>query len=548
MCKHRLINMGFRNIYALLSVLALMVVGCAEYEAEDAHTLDKVAVLTLTSEDLMVFTSEGGKGEITYTAELRELTRSGAQPKVGASCSADWITLKGADNSCCSFTVAANEGEARQTTIVISYDVKKVEVTITQTAKGAGSETGSEPELRLTSEEMMEFTSQGGLGEITYAVDNPKEGVRLTVQCAEAWITGIAVAESVTFTVLANEGAVRQATIVATYGEQSFEVIVRQLAKGGDGVGGYSVQFVANHFDGEYYGDYYSPGIGNYYLHLSDNGFKESGYALPKSRYYRIDLYSDYYGGPEVEHLQLPYGTYTLDTANSFQHGTFSVAYSKMLESDAEGNFVIEKLFEAGELVVDAKGATLRVTIEGVEHVVTYSGATLVSDKRSATGEDVGGGEEDDTEDVLSTLVGDYTLTLDDHMLIYAYYGDYYNTGLRNWTFALWPNDHEGDHIQFDIINESDTDMFGTYSLGDESRAYSFLVGYIESDGTGDTIGYMRGSWYYTDDGVTMAPFAGGELRITDGGGGDIVLDIEATDDRGNRLKGSWRGRPEALK
>lgn len=452
MCKHRLINMGFRNIYALLGVLALMVVGCAEYEAEDAHTLDKVAVLTLTSEDLMVFTSEGGKGEITYTAELRELTRSGAQPKVGASCSADWITLKGADNSCCSFTVAANEGGARQTTIVISYDVKKVEVTITQTAKGS------------------------------------------------------------------------------------------------DGVGGQSVQFVANHFDGEYYGDYYSPGIGNYYLHLSDNGFKESGYALPKSRYYRIDLYSDYYGGPEVEHLQLPYGTYTLDTANSFQHGTFSVAYSKMLESDAEGNFVIEKLFEAGELVVDAKGATLRVTIEGVEHVVTYSGATLVSDKRSATGEDVGGGEEDDTEDVLSTLVGDYTLTLDDHVLIYAYYGDYYNTGLSNWTFALWPKDREGDHIQFDIINESDTDMFGTYSLGDESRAYSFLVGYIESDGTGDTIGYMRGSWYYTDDGVTMAPFAGGELRITDGGDGDIVLDIEATDDRGNSLKGSWRGRPEALK
>ena len=129
--------MGFRNIYALLGVLALMVVGCDEYEAEDAHTLDKMAVLTLTSEELMVFTSEGGKGEITYTAELRELTRSGAQPKVGASCSADWITLKGADNSCCSFTVAANEGGARQTTIVISYDVKKVEVTITQTAKGS---------------------------------------------------------------------------------------------------------------------------------------------------------------------------------------------------------------------------------------------------------------------------------------------------------------------------------------------------------------------------------------------------------------------------
>ena len=97
------------------------------------------------------------------------------------------------------------------------------------------------------------------------------------------------------------------------------------------------VVFTANYFDCEYYGDYYTPGVGNYYIHLSDNGFMESGYALPNSIYYRLDLYSDLYDDAEGGALHLPVGTYTLDTEDTLAHGTFSVAWSKYLQSDAEG-------------------------------------------------------------------------------------------------------------------------------------------------------------------------------------------------------------------
>lgn len=304
------------------------------------------------------------------------------------------------------------------------------------------------------------------------------------------------------------------------------------------------IEFAARYFDGEYYGDYYSPGIGNYYLHLSDNGFEESGYALPNSTYYRIDLYSDYYDGEEVATLQLPCGTYALDTTDSYAHGTFSVAWSKYLKSDDEGNFVEEKSFEAGELTVAEDGVVLRVTIDGEEHTVTYEGSTLVADKRSSTGEDIGG--DDKPDGTLSTLTEDYATIIDDHMLIYANYGDYFLSGLNNWTFAIWPNDYEGDHIQFDIMTQSTEDMFGTYTVGDESRAFSFLKGYIESDDSGTT-GYMRGSWYYTDDGITMAPFVDGELEITDAGNGRIEVSFAVFDDRGNTITGRWEGVPQAL-
>lgn len=299
------------------------------------------------------------------------------------------------------------------------------------------------------------------------------------------------------------------------------------------------VEFTANFFDGEYYGDYYSPGIGNYYLHLSDNGFEESGYAQPNSRYYRIDLYSDYYAGAEVESLQLPVGTYTLDMENTLAHGTFSVAWSKYMTTDGEGNFIEEASFEAGELIVSEDGAVLKVTINGEEHTVTYEGKTLVSDKRSATGEDVGGGDDDFPEGTLSTLTEDREVVLDDHEMVYLYYGDYYETGLHNWTFALWPLDRIGDHIQFDIMTDSADDFLGTYSVGDASTPYSFFSGYIDGE---DGVGYLLGSWYYTDDGITMAPFMSGTLIIEEDNTGKISLRFEVKDDRDNTLYGRWVG------
>lgn len=304
---------------------------------------------------------------------------------------------------------------------------------------------------------------------------------------------------------------------------------------------------VAGYFGGEYYGDYYSPGIGNYYIHLSDNGFDEAGYALPDTVYYTFDLYSTYYGGEEVATLPLPEGTYRLDKDDTFAEGTFSVAYSKYYYTDAAGDVVAEYKFEEGELTVTATEATLVAIIDGKEHKVVFEGIADVADKRSATGEDVGSGDDggDDVvqpENPKSTLETNYTAVLDHHVMLYKAYGDYYDSGLQNYTFALWPDDYVGDHIQFDVVASTSEDdfLYGTFTIGTESIPYSFFPGeiLIEDDETG----YMVGSWYYTDDGVTMAPFVDGKLTIDDNGDNTMFISFEVVDDRGNLIIGSWNG------
>ncbi|MBQ8494080.1 MAG: BACON domain-containing protein [Alistipes sp.] len=88
-----------------------------------------------------------------------------------------------------------------------------------------------EPILTLTSEAVMEFTAEGGTGEILYTLENVKEGVNVTATCEATWVTDIAVAEKVTFAVAANEGEAREAVVVVAYDTKKFEVAVKQTAK-----------------------------------------------------------------------------------------------------------------------------------------------------------------------------------------------------------------------------------------------------------------------------------------------------------------------------
>lgn len=116
--------------------LPLFFVACEETEQGVDKPVDKeyAAELTLTSEAEMNFDAAGGEGVITYTAQMVEVTREAAEPKVEATCEADWVTdLTVADNI--TFTVAANEAEARETKITVSYVDKSFEVTVKQAAK-----------------------------------------------------------------------------------------------------------------------------------------------------------------------------------------------------------------------------------------------------------------------------------------------------------------------------------------------------------------------------------------------------------------------------
>ena len=90
----------------------------------------------------------------------------------------------------------------------------------------------AEAELNITSATSVDFTADGGNGEITYELKNAVEGIKLTAEADAAWITDVTVADKVTYFVEANETEeAREATITLTYGALTKSVAVKQAAK-----------------------------------------------------------------------------------------------------------------------------------------------------------------------------------------------------------------------------------------------------------------------------------------------------------------------------
>ena len=201
---------------------------------------------------------------------------------------------------------------------------------------------------------------------------------------------------------------------------------------------------------------------------------------------------------------------------------------------DSEGwDYAVSSAITSGTVTISEDGVVADLMIAGAHHVVTFSGDILVTDASSG-----GGGGGGDYEGPYSTLWEDYRCNFDDHTLYYAYYGDYYEVGYMNWTFAVMPNDGEGDFVQFDVLAGADstTNFFGEYAINDSYEAYTSYTGYIDWDG------YMVGAWYYTEDGYTMAPFVDGTMSVVDNGDGTVTVEFDVYDDCDNNITGSWTG------
>ena len=120
--------MRLRNLFYLLLALPLAFASCSEEPSstDGGDVMD--FTLELTSEATMTFEALGGEGTITYTYD----NPSGVKPEAGSN--ADWITNFAVGDNTITFTVAANEGEARSTIIKVVAFHKSFEVTINQNA------------------------------------------------------------------------------------------------------------------------------------------------------------------------------------------------------------------------------------------------------------------------------------------------------------------------------------------------------------------------------------------------------------------------------
>ena len=136
------------------------------------------------------------------------------------------------------------------------------------------------------------------------------------------------------------------------------------------------VKFEASYLQGYYYGDEYAPGVGNYYIYISDLGLDEEGIAsVAGCTYYRLDLYGPMFEGDGE--VSLPVGTYNFDANDTMVEWTIGNDYSAYVVFDENGQCTtgVNGLpYTAATLVVTESGVTLTATIDGVEHTVTYEG------------------------------------------------------------------------------------------------------------------------------------------------------------------------------
>lgn len=436
-----------------------------------------------------------------------------------------WLRVKSEEVGAVVISVAENETDSsRMAAITLSYGTSQASVIVSQSGDALS------PVLTSLSGEEITLERMGKRVEIAYALENANPTDYIYVKTNADWIYSIDTTRDgvVTLGVGTNTTkAMRETEVTVGYGTASFKILLTQR---GDG----DINFKASIMGGEYLGDAYTPGAGNYWFWLSDRGFDNEGKAYPSATYYRIDAYGEVYSGG-ANMVPIANGTYTYDPENTYDVGTFTAEYSGHWVTNTNGKREgAITAFDSGTLVVENGKITLDVIINGEAHHVEYIGDTTLPDSQ---GEVV----------IYSTLDGDYDADLSDHYLVYDYYGDYYEFGYTNWMFVIKPNDGEGDCIQFDIITDkksNDEGFCGNYISSDYLATNSFIPGWTEGVN-------MQCSWFFTTNSYgeveDIAPLRGGEMSVKDNGDGTLTVEFAVKDDLRHKITGSWTGVPKAF-
>lgn len=390
----------------------------------------------------------------------------------------------------------------------------------------------ADPVLTVTSELTSWFESEGGEGEITYTIENEQSGIKLSVECGEAWITDIAVAESVTYIVEENTSLEeRRGTIHLRYGSQTKQVTIKQRSS-------CDVVYTAYTTSGSVY--FGGNGLYNYLLVLSVNGMDGSGYLQPNSEYYYFDLYSN--TPASGNSAVIPNGTYRLAESAKLKSGDIDPAYSNLTVTDNSDYYEIP--FTAVEVVVtDNNVAAVVEFADGERHYITYSGSLDIG----TGGGNSGGG---DFSNGFSTLTADHNFNIENGVFVGALVGDLLYNGYDTCQVYMYEyldyetSEERGDQFQIDLqLPRGTTDICGTYTEG--TTAGHFIPGTAEDMGDGQ---YMSvHSWYNTAGYIDFAPLVKGSVKIETDGTGMYIFTIDTVDDKGNAIKGVFKGHGEII-
>lgn len=406
--------------------------------------------------------------------------------------------------------------------------------------EGGGEEEKPTPEepkpaLSVVGDDVVMFEVEGGQGEIVYTIENPQEGLQLEAVSGESWVSNVVVGETITYLVAENDSqADRRCVITLTYGDLECIYTVLQDA-------GADVFFTATSLAGSLCTeDYLGEGVHSYSVLLSADGIDEESksYYLG-SDYYVLDLYADKTTYSKTS--PIPNGTYTLASGGELTVGSLNAEKSGHLVAYESG--VEKRGCLAGEVVVsDGKIVALLTLENGKVHRVEYNGSLEV-DVYSMP---VTGG--------FSTLTSDLIFDIHNGSFVAAFVGDIMyqrcNTCSVYMFEALDPNTgvSSGAEFVFDLqqpysSSSTNFNICGTYTAG--VTVGHFVPGSIEDYGGGY---YMpMNSYYNTPDYMNYALIVRGTVVVEKESDGTYVFDINTVDDKGNAIKGIFRGKGEFI-
>ena len=323
-----------------------------------------------------------------------------------------------------------------------------------------------DPVLTLTSENSLQYTPEGGEGVINYTIENAVEGTKLTATTTAAWITDITVGENITFTVAPNETTEsRSDRIMVEYGKASFNVFISQ-----EGLEPFET-FEAEMLILDSFGLLTDGSAYNMNIYLSDIGFSSGGYYQAGGTYYRLDLYWD--NEPlldEEGYRHITPGTYTFDGSDEANDMSIGYTLSGYMKVNASGaGFERQNQFDSAELVVTEESVTLTAYVDGVKHIVTYSGETMFFEGKKVEFE------------------GDEVLT--PHLGMATYLGTQYSDNY-NYYFYLSDKGFDENGMLLPGGYYFKIDLFGVEPVIDEEGYLHIPTGTYTLDDNGD-----NGAW-----------------------------------------------------
>ena len=566
-----------RFLYCLLLALPLVFAACENGSEDVDKAPEYKAELKLTSESTMEFPAEGGDGEISFTAKMVEVTRMSPveAPMPEAECDADWVTDLAVGEKV-TFKVAANEGDARETKVVVTYDTESFEVVVKQakktdepekpaepvavTAAAFGGEYLSAAELEMDVDNYFftisdkPFTAEGGLdstanayavdlyvaayegewqenmtlpvGEYTLDTENSKAAGKFTAEMSGYMVPGaedFAYFEAGTL-VVTESGLTLTVTIDGVEHTVTYEGAMTLKNGSEKPFDGTVVEL--SHTMLYYYGDFYTPGeADNFIIILGDKGLTEDGWEYEDGHYYKFDTYTECID--KTNGISVPYGTYTLAADSSAEVGVVaSAAYYT-------GDWEVDEPITEGTLTVSADGFVAEVVIGGEPYKLVCDGLNPVIVDYT---ENLGGDEE-----IISTLTDDVEVNITGATVVLDNLGDDYIWGCNNYLVYVLEDaaGETGEYMMFDILVPTDvTTIAGTYEINDWEEPYTGFSGYYS-----DYDEEYYGCWYVNYDTEDMAPISEAELKIEIAEDGTYTFTFDGVDDAGYAITGTIVGK-----